>query len=75
MLNVKTALQFPGKPFFHLLFLKPLHEFVQALQSIDVAIADLIVLADIVAALDEIVLAGTFRFGGEHADFAVAVAD
>lgn len=60
---------------FIYLFLQPFHKFIQTLQSIDIAIADFVVLADVIAAFDKIVLSGAFRFGGEHTDFIVMVAD
>lgn len=57
------------------LFLQTLHEFIQAVEWIDVAVADFGVLANVVAAFDVIVLSGAFGFRGEQADVAVAVAE
>lgn len=55
------------------LFLQPLHKVMEPFHRIDVAVADFVVLADVIAAFDEIVLAGALRFCSKHADFAMAV--
>ena len=48
---------------------------MQLVQAFNMVIAGCSILADVIAALDKLILPRAFRLGDEHADFAVAVAD